>query len=369
MRPRPRPKRLYLAGWIVKIISIPVIILLAAAFQVRPAAAPPSVPEAVALQAPAPDLGAALVFFTVLTPTDQPEPTPNLVSTPTAAPTVPEDQIIATQVAFIAEMPDPRPKAARPHVTPVATFVRMMTAPTETPIPTGEPGFASVPILMYHYISDPPPGSDRLRYSLSVTPANLDTQLGHLQQAGYHTITLNDLYEHLIHAAPLPDQPILLTFDDGYVDAFTFALPILQKHGFVGTFFILSGPADRNGEGGHLNWAQITAMSQAGMDMELHGREQVDLCNRPNDFLVYQIAGGRDSLEARTGRPVRWFAYPSGRYDAAVVRMLQSAGFVGAVTTIDGRTHKASGLFDLQRIRINGSDTLETFKKAVADNP
>jgi peptidoglycan/xylan/chitin deacetylase (PgdA/CDA1 family) len=226
-----------------------------------------------------------------------------------------------------------------------------------------------VPILMYHYISDPPPGSDRLRYSLSVTPVNFDAQLNYLRQAGYHTITLDDLYEHLLHAAPLPDKPIILTFDDGYVDAFTSALPILQKHGSVGTFFILTGPADRNGEGGYLNWAQITAMSQAGMDMELHSREHVDLRNRPNDFLVHQIAGGRDSLAARTGRPVRWFAYPSGRYDDAVVRMLRSAGFVGAVTTMPGRTHTIAGLFDLQRVRIPGLETLEGFKKAVIDNP
>jgi len=222
---------------------------------------------------------------------------------------------------------------------------------------------------MYHYISDPPPGSDRLRYSLSVTPSNLDAQMTFLQQAGYHAITLNDLYDHLMQGTPLPDKPIILTFDDGYVDAFTFALPILQKHGFVGTFFVLTGPADRNGEGAYLNWAQITAMSQAGMDMELHSREHVDLRNRPNDFLVHQIAGGRDSLQARTGRPVRWFAYPSGRYDDDVVRVLKSAGFVGAVTTVNGRTQTIPGSFDLQRIRISGSDTLEAFEKAVAVNP
>jgi peptidoglycan/xylan/chitin deacetylase (PgdA/CDA1 family) len=66
---------------------------------------------------------------------------------------------------------------------------------------------------------------------------------------------------------------------------------------------------------------------------------------------------------------VRWFAYPSGRYDDAVVRVLQSAGFVGAVTTMNGRTQTVSGLFDMQRIRINGPGTLEIFKKVLAGNP
>lgn len=360
--------RRYLVGSIVKVVSISAIVVLVSAVSVRTAVAPSSVPEAIALEVPSPDLAASLVSFTVLTPTQQPEPTPDS-ATATPIPTITEEPVIATLVPFTVEAPDPQSKAARPRVTPMAVFARMAAAPTETPIPGGKPDIASVPILMYHYISNPPPGSDRLRHSLSVAPSNFDAQMTFLQQAGYHTITLNDLYDLLTQGTPLPDKPIILTFDDGYVDVFALALPILQKHGFVGTFFILTGPADRNGEGGYLNWAQITAMSEAGMDMELHSREHVDLRNRPNEFLVHQIAGGRDSLAARTGRPVRWFAYPSGRYDDAVVRMLRSAGFVGAVTTMPGRTHTIGGIFYLQRVRISGLETLEGFKKIVTDNP
>jgi len=65
---------------------------------------------------------------------------------------------------------------------------------------------------------------------------------------------------------------------------------------------------------------------------------------------------------------VRWFAYPSGRYDAAVVRVLKSAGFWGAVTTLPGQTHTMDGLFDLERVRISGSNSLEMFKKAIKGN-
>jgi len=369
MSKRPRPKRLYLAGWIIKIILIPAIILLATAFQVRPVAAPPSVPEAAAFEAPVPDLAAPLVSFAVYTPTDQPEPTPTLPA-PTPIPISAEDQVAATAVSFTVDVPDPLPRAAGLRVTPTVTIASTTTTPMETRISTAKPVTADVPILMYHYISDPPPGSDRLRYSLSVTPANFDAQMSYLQQAGFRAITLEDLYNYLMQGTPLPDKPIILTFDDGYEDAFTFAMPILQKHGFLGTFFVLTGPADRDGEEGcYLTWKQIATMSAAGMDMELHGREHVDLRNRPNDFLVHQIAGGRDSIEAHTGRPVRWFAYPSGHYDAAVVRVLKSAGFVGSATTAYGRTHTASGFFDLQRVRINGSDTLEIFHKVIAVNP
>jgi peptidoglycan/xylan/chitin deacetylase (PgdA/CDA1 family) len=267
---------------------------------------------------------------------------------------------LASAAAIPTNPPSPLP-------TPTLAFARPVTVSASAPISDGQARIANVPILMYHYISDPPPGSDRYRQALSVTPANFEAQMSYLQQAGYHAIALYDVYDYLMQGKPLPEKPIVLTFDDGYVDAISNAMPILQKHGFVGTFFVLTGPADRGGAGGYLTWDHIMTMNAAGMDIELHSREHYDLRRRSNDFLVHQIAGGKESIEAHINRPVRWFAYPSGRYDAAVIRVLKSAGFWGAVTTAYGRTHTASAFFELPRVRISGSYTLETFKKLVAD--
>jgi peptidoglycan/xylan/chitin deacetylase (PgdA/CDA1 family) len=218
---------------------------------------------------------------------------------------------------------------------------------------------------MYHYVSELPPQADRYRIDLTVTPADFDAQLAWLAQNGYHTITLYDLYNHLAAGYPLPDKPIILTFDDGYTDAYDIAMPLLQKYGFAGTFFILTGPADFGGGGQYLDWNQIVAMSSAGMDIELHSREHYDLRNRSNDFLVYQLLGGKQSIEAHTQKPVHWLAYPSGRYDAAVIRVLKSADFWGAVTTQPGQTHTTAGLFELPRIRIRGADTLKIFAEKI----
>ena len=357
--------RLYLARWFVKATATLAIVVLVTAFQISPVTAPGSEPvtslvsfAVLALPVDLPESAeAAPVEPTATVPV--PTPTPDVPTpTPTAVPatTEPSDALV------------PR-KALAVRMIPTPNLASSLAVPGLPLTPDDTSRVARVPILMYHYISEPPPGADRLRRSLSVTPVNFDAQMNYLKQAGYQAITLYDLYDYLTQGKPLPGKPIILTFDDGYVDAFTLAVPILQKHGFVGTFFILTGPADRDGAGGYLTWKQIEAMSAAGMDIELHSREHLDLRNRPNDFLVHQTAGGRESIEVHTGRPVRWFAYPSGRYDAAVVRVLRSAGFSGAVTTLPGRTHTATGLFDLQRVRINGSDTLEIFKKAVEGNP
>lgn len=327
-------------------MTIPAIIVLVTVFQIGPAVVPAAAPPTVTLPS-----ATSLVSFSVLPfATNTPQPTATRI--PPTAVVIPTDPRI------------PRPTAT-PQPAPTLAYARPISVPVSAPASDSQQRTADVPILMYHYISDPPPGSDRYRWALSVTPANFDAQMAFLKRAGYHTITLYNLYDYLTQGKPLPDKPVILTFDDGYVDAFTQAMPILRTHGFVGTFFILTGPADRGGAGGYLAWDQIRAMTAAGMDIELHGREHYDLRNRPDDFLVDQIAGGKQAIETRIARPVRWFAYPSGRYDPNVERALSSAGLWGAVTTTVGRSHTAAALLDIPRIRIGGTFTLAAFIKAV----
>ncbi|MBN1889649.1 MAG: polysaccharide deacetylase family protein [Thermoflexales bacterium] len=319
----------------------------------------------------------ALAF---LAPTPTLTPSPTLTASPTATPT-PEPSRTAspapTLTASVTPLPTdtpapsdtPSPTATQtPTDTPSPTATPTAT-PTTPPTPDGLQRNTHLPILMYHYISDPPPGADRYRLDLSVRPADFEAQLAWLAQNDYRAITLYDLYNHLVAGFSLPDKAVILTFDDGYADAYDLALPLLQKYGFVGTFFVMTGPADRGGDGQYINWEQITAMSAAGMDVELHCREHYDLRNRSNEFLVYQILGGKQSLEAHTGQPVHWFAYPSGRYEAAIIRVLKSADFWGAVTTQHAYTHTTSGLFELPRVRIRGADSLASFIGKVTQLP
>jgi peptidoglycan/xylan/chitin deacetylase (PgdA/CDA1 family) len=213
---------------------------------------------------------------------------------------------------------------------------------------------------MYHYVGDLPPGAGRLRRDLTVHPEDFAAQLAYLAEAGYQTVTLADLYLHLTQGRPLPEKPVILTFDDGYRDAYTVVFPLLQEHGFVGTFFVLATPAHYESPN-YLTWAMMREMAEAGMEIQGHGRDHVDLRSRSYDFLVYQILGIREAVEYHTGQPVRFFCYPSGQYDEAVIAVLRSAGYWGAVTTRHGRIHTREGLFTLGRVRIRGTGPLETF--------
>lgn len=289
----------------------------------------------------------AAVTATAVTPT--PTVTPHLAPTRTPLP-----------------VPTPSPTAL-----PVATTV---VSPTFVSQPEGEvrpqPDAAAasrvltIPILMYHYISSAPKASDRVRLDLSVSPGNFESELKYLASYSYTSVSLYDIYNALATGAPLPPKPVVITFDDGYRDAYVNAYPLLKKYNMTGTFFIVSDFIN-SGNPAYLTWDMIKEMSDGGMSIESHSRWHPDMRNRQNDFLVYQILGPIEAITAYTGKRPHFFCYPSGRYDAAVIRVLKSADTWAAVTTQQGATYSLANAMTWARIRVHGSTTLQQFAELV----
>ncbi len=295
--------------------------------------------------------GATSTPTATFTPTDMPSltATPSPTATPIPSPTL---EPTATPAEPPTDTPQPTPTAiSTPTLYPTAT-------PEPLPTPDGAVRALRVPILMYHYISDPPLGADAVRRDLSVSPARFEEHLRYLREAGYTAIRLYDLALALQAGHPLPEKPIILTFDDGYRDAYTEAFPLLRRYGFTATFFLLTSFIDQR-HPAHLTWEQVIEMSNAGMDMEAHGYTHDDLRNRKVDFLVYQVLGAKEAIEARTHRPVRFFCYPAGKYDDQVIKVLHSAHYWGAVTVNSGTLHCSAHPFELQRVRVRGEYTAE----------
>jgi peptidoglycan/xylan/chitin deacetylase (PgdA/CDA1 family) len=285
----------------------------------------------------------------VTSPTAPPSPsgTPEpvlLTATPTG--TLPASTSIPTPVL-----------TAKPAAT--ATWTPTVTpSPTATlgPTPDGVARAVRVPILMYHYISAPPAGADAYRRDLSVAPAQFESHLDYLQRAGYQAITLDDLLYALAQGRELPPKPIILTFDDGYEDNYLNAFPLLQKHGMVGHFFIISDFVNA-GRPGYMTWPQIEEMGTAGQYFGSHSRDHPDLRGKPVDYLVWQALGGKEAIQEHLGYHPRWISYPSGGYDAQVIAVYKSAGYWGGLTTAQGTMHTLDGVFELKRVRVRGSHT------------
>lgn len=244
------------------------------------------------------------------------------------------------------------------HGEPGATMTPAPTAPptatpTPVPIPDGVFRNTKVPILMYHYISDVPPGADRVRRDLSVSPADFRAQLTWLRDNGYTTISLRELGDALTAGIPLPEKPVVLTFDDGYADNYVNAFPLLVEFGMRGTFFVLTDlTEERNRD--YMVWEQIVEMHQAGMEIGSHTRDHPVLPGKPAEFIVSEVQGSAAKIAERLGQPPTAFSYPHGRYDSGVVHLVHEAGYRVAVTTEAGTSHTSGNLLTLKRVRIHG---------------
>ncbi len=182
------------------------------------------------------------------------------------------------------------------------------------PTPDGTVRTANVPILMYHYLSIPPTDADIYRQDLSVAPDLFAAQLDALMAAGYNTISLYALQDHLMLGTPLPPNPVVITFDDGYRDNYENALPLLADRDLTATFFVVTDFMDEE-RPNYLTWEMARAMQDAGMDIESHGRNHVTLAGQDADYLVWQALGSSETIEYEMGKRPRFVSYPAGDFD------------------------------------------------------
>jgi peptidoglycan/xylan/chitin deacetylase (PgdA/CDA1 family) len=211
---------------------------------------------------------------------------------------------------------------------------------------------------MYHYVSEPPADADIYRRDLTVAPERFESHLRYFRDAGYRVITLDDLLYALVQGRELPEKTVILTFDDGYEDNYTYAFPLLQRYEMVGHFFIITDFVNQ-GRAGYMTWPQIEEMSAAGQRFGSHSRDHPNLRGQPVDYLVWQALGGKESIEEHLGYHPRWISYPAGHYDAQTIAIYQSAHYWGGLTINQGATHASDSIFELKRVRVRGSYTAD----------
>lgn len=256
----------------------------------------------------------------------------------------------------LTAVPTPTADFATPRATPRPA----MTAPIE------------VPILMYHHVAPVAP-DDEFEARLTVLTADFDAQLAYLRCAGYTGITVAQLVDAMRGAARLPQHPVILTFDDGYGDAYTEAFPLLRRYGFVGSFAIVTGFVGQ-GDGAYVSWDQLRQMADAGMEILSHTVSHIDLGTSDDETDRREMAESKAELEAHIGRPVRFFVYPSGEpfrsgtpeRQEQVVAMLKEAGYEGALLAGPNRlTQDPSAPFALNRVRVVGGEGVDAFAGSI----
>jgi len=268
---------------------------------------------------------------------------------------------LTTAACALQELPAafherPRVPTITPGVrsTPVPpampTAVASLPAPATLALQPVVPTRQAIPILMYHHLLDLEPDASEDLLSYSESPGDFAAQMAYLADQGYHTIHFSDLLAYFNEGRPLPEKPVIITFDDGWADCYTIAYPILQQHGMTATFFIPSNWIE-NVEG-TLTWAQIQEMSQGGIEFGSHSVTHPYLTTSEPDALAWELEYSKQTLEERLGKPVTALAYPFGLYDQTVIEAVQKAGYTSAVTIDPGQWVSEENLFTLKRIGV-----------------
>ena len=220
-------------------------------------------------------------------------------------------------------------------------------------------------ILMYHMVNTPD-AADPVPH-LAVTPAMFERQIRYLRQTGWHFATVSELIDK-----PIQPKTVAITFDDGYRDNLTNALPVLLRYRAKATVYLI---ADRTGplaEGGRADGTPLSALltdpeveallASNAIELGGHTLTHRNLAGLEASIQQHELAAGKSTLEQAFGRDVRSFAYPFGGLSAGLPERVGAVGYESAVTTKQGiSTDLAGERLQLKRIRVSGRDSFVTF--------
>lgn len=227
-----------------------------------------------------------------------------------------------------------------------------------------------VPILMYHSISEHAAPKYR---PFAVPPSLFARHMAYLHLHAYTPITVTQ-FVHAVtqRGTVLPDQPVVLTFDDGFADFFTGALPILRQYNFTATLYVATGFIgstsrwlQHEGEAARpmLTWDQLTEISASGIECGGHSHWHHQLDTLPLAAARDETVHCKRLIEDHLGQKVSTFAYPYGYHSAAIKRLVRETGYTSACTVKNEISSEAADPFALTRLTVSadtGLDALAT---------
>jgi poly-beta-1,6-N-acetyl-D-glucosamine N-deacetylase len=190
---------------------------------------------------------------------------------------------------------------------------------------------ARVPVFMYHDILP------EKKVFFDVTVTEFEQHLRLIKEQGLTPISFDQLATHLRTGLPLPEKPIMLTFDDGYGGHYQYVYPLLKKYGYPAVFSVYTSNMGKDTGRTHVSWEQLKEMAADPLiTIASHSvTHPKDLRVLPDDQLKMEIEQSKRTLEAQLGIPIRYFTYPEGKYDERVAKSVEKAGYQAALTMSD----------------------------------
>lgn len=210
-----------------------------------------------------------------------------------------------------------------------------------------------IPVLMYHSISTIPGNT------LGVPVQQFTEEMKWLNQQNYTSLSLEEFYEALVNKTPVPEKPIVLTFDDGYSDNYDAAWPILHQYGFKATFFVTTSSVGP----GMMNWDQLTDLVHQGNSVASHTVHHYDLATLSSQQQADELSLSKKDVEDHLSNKVKALCFPSGKYNQTTLELMPKLGYTLGFTTQSGKVHLGDNLLTLKRLRISGGMSITAFQK------
>lgn len=253
----------------------------------------------------------------------------------------------------------------------------------------------TVPVLMYHHVN--PNKGDMI----TVTPDVFEAQMRHIRDSGIRTLSLDELLGFIEGRLHLKEKSVAVTFDDGYLDNFLYAFPVMKAYNIKAAVFIVSNWADgaskgpdgegltggfrknppthreskaliENGLYGRvlMGWEMIKEMHGSGMvDFHSHTMTHRKCDSLSREDLQKELKGSKDELEKRLGVPCDYLCWPKGRFSEAALEIAKDAGYRGVFTTGHGVAGENSDPFNIKRIVVkDGAGWFKT-RLSIYTNP
>jgi peptidoglycan/xylan/chitin deacetylase (PgdA/CDA1 family) len=218
-----------------------------------------------------------------------------------------------------------------------------------------------VPILCYHNIKDFTDQAGEMTKTYTVKPKNFEGQIKAIYDAGYHSILPNQLYNYLAYGDPLPEKPIMITFDDTRGEQFSIGASEMEKYGFKGVFFVMTVAINRPN---YLSSEEIKKLANAGHEVAAHTWDHHMVTKYKGDDWNLQLLKPKAKLEKIIGKPVTSFAYPFGLWNTEAIPEVKKNGYTMAFI-LSTKRDTVQPLYTIRRMIVSGNWETERLLPAI----
>lgn len=224
-----------------------------------------------------------------------------------------------------------------------------------------------VPILCYHQIRDWTAKDSKSAKDYIIPVQTFKEHIKMLADSGYHSIQPDQLYNYLAYGDPLPEKPVMITFDDTDYDQFEVGNKELKKYGFKGVYFIMTVSIGKNGKYRYMSASDIKELSDEGNTIGSHTYDHQNVKKLQGEDWVKQIDQPTKKLEEITGKKIDHFAYPFGLWNEEAIVELKKRGFKDAYSLSTSRDQK-DPLYTIRRIIASGYWSAHTLHNSMVNS-